>query len=124
MDDIFGIPEKIREHNSEEYFEPLLTGAHGLLVERIVSYGHSTPDGTWYDQDKDEWVVILEGEAVLAYEDGTTRALRKGDHVFLPRHLKHRVAYTSSPCIWLAVHGHSLRTGQATSTSVMDNFTA
>ena len=109
MDNLFAVPEETRQEEAPERFDPILTGNRGLLVERIVSHGHATPEGTWYDQERDEWVVVLEGEATLGYEDGSELSLRKGDHVFLPKHLRHRVTYTSSPCIWLAVHGDTLR---------------
>ena len=106
MRNLFSLPETARLRGKQERFEPFLQGQGGLLVERIVSYGHATPEGTWYDQERDEWVAVLEGEARLRYEDGKEVALGRGDHVFLPRHVRHRVAYTSSPCIWLAVHGN------------------
>lgn len=109
MNNIFDLPEEVQRPGSQEHFEPLLAGGHGLLVERIVSYGHTTPDGTWYDQDRDEWVAVLEGEAVIAYADGTELFLAEGSHVFLPKHTRHRVARTSSPCIWLAIHGEKLQ---------------
>lgn len=92
-----------------ERFENILTGPEGLLVERIVSFGHTTPEGEWYDQERDEWVLVLEGAARLGYADGTELTLHKGEHVFLPRHVRHRVAFTSSPCLWLAVHGAALK---------------
>ncbi len=71
-------------------------------IERIVSFGHSTE---WYDQDEDEWVAVLAGHAELEFDDGTRRRLIPGDHVYLPAHLRHRVASTSTtePTIWLAV---------------------
>jgi cupin 2 domain-containing protein len=51
-------------------------------------------------------VVLLQGEADLTYEDGSTRRLAAGDHIFIPTYQRHRVSYTSSepPCVWLAVH--------------------
>lgn len=105
MDNFFAVPEEVRQPGASEYCESILAGSSGLLVERIISHGHTTPEGQWYDQDRDEWVVVLEGYATLGYADGTERSLKKGDHVFLPRHVRHRVARTSSPCIWLAIHG-------------------
>ena len=42
-----------------ELFETLATGAGSIRVERIVSNGQVTPEGEWYDQDLDEWVVVL-----------------------------------------------------------------
>ncbi|MDL2307506.1 cupin domain-containing protein [Desulfovibrio sp. OttesenSCG-928-C06] len=87
---------------------PLQSGQPGLLVERIISQGETTPEGEWYDQERDEWVAVLEGEARLAFEDGSERTLERGDYIFLPRRFRHRVTYTSSPCIWLAIHGNGL----------------
>ena len=34
------------------------------------SRGQSSPAQGWYDQDHDEWVVVLRGAAVIAYPDG------------------------------------------------------
>lgn len=109
MDNLFAVPEKPRQAGAPERFDPVLTGEGGLLVERIVSHGHVTPEGTWYEQERDEWVVVLEGEAALGYEDGSKLFLGKGNHAFLPKGVRHRVTYTSSPCIWLAVHGNNLQ---------------
>ena len=38
-----------------------LLGASGARLVRIVSTGQATPDGEWYDQDDNEWVVVLRG---------------------------------------------------------------
>ncbi len=92
----------------EELFTTLLQ-APGVRVERIVSHGHQSPDGFWYDQPESEWVVVLKGEAKIEFEDGI-RQLGPGDHLNIPAHRKHRVAWTTpdEPTIWLAVHyGHS-----------------
>lgn len=91
--------------DGEERFEPLLQGPGGLLVERILSHGQMTPEATWLEQGHDEWVAVLEGEAILGFENGSRTHLRRGDQYLLRRGLRHRVEYTSSPCIWLAVHG-------------------
>ena len=106
MENLFSVPGIVRLQGGQECFEPLLHGQGGLLVERIVSYGHTTPEGEWYDQERDEWVVVLEGEAKLSFEDGREVFLCRGDHVVIHRHVRHRVVHTSSPCIWLAVHGN------------------
>jgi cupin 2 domain-containing protein len=76
-------------------------------IERIISWGHTTPDGEWYDQDRDEWVVLLQGHATLIYSDGGKTHLQSGDYLLLPAHCRHRVTATSTdpPCIWLAIHG-------------------
>ena len=104
MKNILAIPGSARPEDGE-YVETILTGGQGLRVERIISQGQVTPAGEWYDQEQDEWVAVLAGEARLAYPDGSELTLGPGDHVLLPRHARHRVAYTSSPCFWLAVHG-------------------
>ena len=92
-----------------ELFDTLAAGAGSIRVERIVSNGQVTPEGEWYDQDLDEWVVVLEGEARLHYMDGEEVGLKKGDSLFLPKRRKHREDYTSYQCIWLAINGFSPR---------------
>lgn len=100
--------------NSKEWFETLASGEN-LILERIVSHGQTTPDGQWYDQELDEWVVLIQGEATLEFQDEEVMALHKGDYLFIPAHKKHRVSFTSStpPCIWLAIHAANLRSQQA-----------
>lgn len=89
-----------------ELFQPLIQG--DVLIERIISHGQVTPAGQWYDQERDEWVAVLQGEARLGFDDGREICLGPGDHALLPKHVKHRVTYTSSPCLWLAVHAPKL----------------
>ena len=73
-------------------------------IERVVSHSHVSPPGFWYDQDEDEWVMVLRGSAALEFQSGEIVELKAGDYLTLPRHLKHRVARTSEETIWLAVH--------------------
>jgi cupin 2 domain-containing protein len=84
-----------------------LAEGDGFMIERIVSWGNVTPDGSWYDQDHDEWAVVVQGYGVLEDESGVRTELGPGDSHFLPAHVRHRVAATSHepPCIWLSVHG-------------------
>ena len=91
---------------ADELFTDLIPD-RGVKIERIVSSGQSTPPGRWYDQPRDEWVALLQGEATLQFEDGVDVTLHPGDHLLIPAHRRHRVARTSDfpPCIWLAVHG-------------------
>ncbi|TWU15565.1 cupin domain-containing protein [Allorhodopirellula heiligendammensis] len=75
-------------------------------IERIVSTGHSSPDGFWYDQDESEWVVVLSGEAIVRFDgDEDPITLTPGDHLSIPAHRKHRVEWTTpaEPTVWLAV---------------------
>jgi cupin 2 domain-containing protein len=79
----------------------------GLRLERIVSRGHVTPAGQWYDQDTDEWVVLLTGAARLRVEGRSELLeLHPGDYVLLPAHLRHRVEWTDpgQDSVWLALH--------------------
>ena len=88
----------------EEAFEPLASGS-GLRIERIVSRGHRSPDGFWYDQADNEWVMVLEGSARLRFEGAREEiVLRRGDSLSIPAHARHRVEWTDDPTIWLAVH--------------------
>ena len=86
-----------------EAFEPLLE-CQGVKIERIISHSAASPEGFWYDQDQDEWVLLLKGEATLQLYPDTLVSLKTGDHVFLPAHQKHRVTYTAAETLWLAVH--------------------
>ena len=76
-------------------------------LERIVSTGHVTPPGEWYDQDASEWVIVLGGRAGLRFEDEPEpRVLQPGDHVLIEPHRRHRVEWTDpdEPTVWLALH--------------------
>lgn len=90
---------------AEEYLDPLVTRAP-VRIERIVSRGHSSPEGFWYDQEEDEWVVLLSGEATLEFQaPDETLALSSGDWILIPAGRRHRVVSTSTDqdCVWLAV---------------------
>lgn len=90
-------------HLPDELFTTQLEGA-GVRIERIVSHGHASPPGFWYDQDEAEWVVVLTGAARLRFEDGEIE-MRAGDFGNIPAHKKHRVEWTTpdEPTVWLAV---------------------
>lgn len=74
-----------------------------VRIERIVSNGHASPEGFWYDQDEQEWVLLLEGEAEIEFAKSEPVHLTRGDTLNLPAHTRHRVASTSRPAVWLAV---------------------
>lgn len=101
-DNLFaGLPTAL----SEELVTILAENQH-VRIERIVSTGHASPEGFWYDQEENEWVVVLKGEANLVFEgDDEPITMRPGDHVFIPAHHKHRVEWTTpnEPTVWLAV---------------------
>jgi cupin 2 domain-containing protein len=94
----------LRRHLADELVTTLLDDAN-VRIERIVSHGHASPEGFWYDQDQHEWVVVLKGAARLGFEDETIE-MKPGDFIDIPAHKKHRVEWTTpdEATIWLAVH--------------------
>lgn len=88
---IFKLPELIGD---AEFIELLAEG--DASVERIISSGQTTPADEWYDQDADEWVVVLDGKARLLFDGEGEITLKKGDYLLIKAHEKHRVTYTST----------------------------
>lgn len=88
-----------------ELFDTLLQ-RDGLRLERIVSAGHTTPPGEWYDQAWDEWVILLSGSATLHFEGEAPQQLTPGDYLLIPAHRRHRVEATDQQVqsVWLALH--------------------
>lgn len=89
-----------------ERFEPLLE-TPAFRLERILSLGHATPPGEWYDQTWDEWVMLVRGGAGLLIEGrAEVLVLNPGDAVLLPAHCRHRVEWArpGEPTVWLALH--------------------
>lgn len=77
----------------------------GLRIERIFSEGQASPDGFWYDQGWDEWVLVLDGGAVVRLADpGEEARLGPGDWLLIPARRRHRVESTEPGTIWLALH--------------------
>ena len=94
---------------SKETVETLLENRE-FTLERIVSTGQSTPEGKWYDQERDEWVILLSGGAGLFLEgEDEVKVIRPGDYLFIPAHKRHRVEWTDTrvPTVWLALHYNS-----------------
>ena len=94
------IPKEI----PDEIFETLAENKN-IKIEKIISKGHSSPESFWYDQEENEWVILLKGKAKLRFENNTTTELLPGDFVNIPKHVKHRVDWTDPEIetIWLAV---------------------
>ena len=90
---------------SNEVFEDLVV-SDKVKIERIVSSGHTSPESGWYDQDQNEWVMVVQGEAEIEFDDGSTVQLGTGDYLHIPAHRRHRVSMTSSSpeTVWLAIH--------------------
>lgn len=98
--------ENLPDTTAEEIFETLLEDGR-FKIERIVSEGQATAPDQWYDQERDEWVVLLQGSAGILFKgDEATSVLKPGDYLYIPAHRKHRVEWTArgEKTIWLAFH--------------------
>ncbi len=100
------ISQDIPERADHEHLSDLLTTSR-VRIERIISHGQATPAGKWLEQEWDEWVLLLSGDAAVQIQgEALPRILAPGDYIHIPAFLKHRVQWTSSnqACIWLAIH--------------------
>ncbi len=93
---------------SAELMEVLAESQGNIRIERIISCGHCSPPGFWYDQKTNEWLVLLKGFAILRIgeKDGTVIKLHPGDWIEIPANTRHRVEETSATeeTVWLAIH--------------------
>lgn len=97
-----GIPAEL----AAELFTPLQQSA-GVRIERIVSQGHVSPPGFWYDQNEHEWLIVLQGSAMVEFAgDAEPVPLTAGTYLHIPAHAKHRVTWTdpAQQTIWLAIY--------------------
>ena len=95
------IPSKI----PAEIVENLLEHKN-IRIERIISKGQFSRPGFWYNQNENEWVILLKGKAKLLFKDKKNGVkLDVGDYINIPSHLKHRVEWTNpdEETIWLAI---------------------
>ena len=79
----------------------------GVTVERIISKGHASPPGFWYDQDKSEFVILLKGRGAILFKEQEQEQIVEmlpGDYLEIPCHTLHRVEWTSAEeeTVWLA----------------------
>ena len=72
-----------------------------IKINRIVSSSDIEP--VEYIQDEDEWLVLLEGEATLLMGN-EEKLLTKGETLFIPSKVPHKVLKTNSGTVWLTVH--------------------
>ena len=96
--------DSLPKYLKSEFFEDIIRSS-AVRIERIVSKGHTSSDSGWYDQDENEWVMVIEGRASLGFEDGSKCDLSAGDYINIPAHVKHKVAWTdpNEITVWLAV---------------------
>jgi cupin 2 domain-containing protein len=93
------LPEKSPEESIENLFE-----RENIRIERIVSHGHITAEEQWYDQEKNEFVVVVKGGAKLLFEGNSNPVqLKANDGKNIPAHKRHRVIWTDPKVstVWL-----------------------
>jgi len=92
--------------DGKEELEEQIVSGQSCRLARILSRGHRTPEGRWYDQDHDEWVAILQGWGSIRFDGGRVLRMEVGDAFLIRAHYRHRVDQTSSepPCVWIALH--------------------
>ncbi|MGD9162149.1 MAG: cupin domain-containing protein [Desulfobacteraceae bacterium] len=79
----------------------------GIMVERIISRGHRSPPDFWYDQDNNEFVILLRGKAAILFKKSNKLVeMSPGDYIEIPARTLHRVEWTSAEedTVWLTVH--------------------
>ena len=84
------IPDRLKD----ELFEDIISSKN-IKIERIISDGHTSPKNGWYESKQNEWVILLQGEAILSFDKGDDLTLNVGDYVNIPSLKKHKVSYTS-----------------------------
>ena len=101
----YGAMKNLLKNIPEELFETLVKNDH-VHIERIISKGHASPKEGWYDQDKNEFVLLLKGAARLEFEDGRVVNMGVGDWLEILAHQRHRVAWTDEKVetVWVGVH--------------------
>ncbi len=90
----------------EELVEILCHTEH-IRIERIVSRGHTSPMVFWYDQEWNEFILLVSGRARLAFANARLPIdMAAGDWLVIPAHERHRVEWTDPnlETVWLAVH--------------------
>lgn len=104
--DISNLYQLRPQAQAEEIFN--LLQSQRFKLEQICSYGKASPVDFWYDQAWDEWVVLLQGTAILEFQNQSKAPelvqLKAGDYLLIQAHCRHRVAFTSLDAIWLALH--------------------
>ncbi|WP_026802764.1 cupin [Aliarcobacter lanthieri] len=99
----YNIFDEITINKNEELFSEIFKDDK-IKIEKIVSNGQKSPENFWYEQEQNEYILLLEGFAILEFEDFEVK-LQKGDCLNIKSMQKHRVKFTSldEPTIWFAV---------------------
>lgn len=97
------IYKNIPVNAGEEVFQDIINNDN-IRIERIVSFGPESNDGKWYEQDENEWVIILKGSAKIIFEEKSL-ILNSGDYLLIESGCKHKVEILEKhkETVWLAV---------------------
>lgn len=93
--------EKLPDIKEDEIVD-ILKENENVRIERIISTGQVSD---WMIQERNEYVVLLQGNAIIEFNDKKVE-MKAGDTLFIEKQERHRVSYTSeSPCcIWFCIH--------------------
>ncbi|MDX1810130.1 MAG: cupin domain-containing protein [Sulfurospirillaceae bacterium] len=86
--------------NTGEIFETIYAN-NDISIERIIS--SDKQEDKIYKQDHDEWVMLMDGSAVLEIDD-IELELKKGDFLLIEKGKVHKVLKTEKGTIWFCVH--------------------
>ena len=108
MQTVINILANQLDATQNEVFETLAQG-RDVVIERIVSQGQRSAEGFWYEQEREEFVMVVTGRATLRREvEGRVESidLGPGDCLTIPALQRHRVEWTDpqQPTVWLAIH--------------------
>ncbi|NJD21236.1 MAG: cupin domain-containing protein [Melioribacter sp.] len=104
MNVLKNIFDNFSKENEKEFIEEILS-TKNFKLGRIISEGHASSSNFWYDQDKNEFVLLLKGKAKLSFETGEKIELNPGDYMIINAHQKHRVDWTDpdQKTFWLTI---------------------
>ena len=100
---LFKLLEKLPDASEKEICEQLFRDGK-ISVERITSKGQVSSDGFWYDEKRNEFVVVLQGQGIVLFDDNREFLLKKGDSLLIKSHQRHKVIFTDKreETLWLA----------------------
>ena len=93
--------EKLPDIKEDEIVD-ILKENENVRIERIISTGQVS---YWMIQERKEYVVLLQGNAIIEFNDKKVE-MKAGDTLFIEKMERHRVTYTSENpcCIWFCIH--------------------
>lgn len=107
LENIFGRfpkPQSGREYTDYFYFQGLPKLQGRVRVGFARSNLNRLGPVTWYDQDEEEFVMLLKGSAELFFDEGNQEVhMKPGDYITIPAHAKHKISRTSDDAYLLTI---------------------